>query len=627
MVVHKGAVVLKVNSVYGSQQGDPLGGHFFALSMYDFMLRLATKFPEACISWIVDDLTVSDKQGRLLEVAEFIRSVGPEYGLFKNDTKGEIYSPEATRVPQWRPHERFIRGFGYSHAVSGFDKLLGAPLGEEELERRQAVVIVGALLQPAKQLKRIQEAQLEFVLLKYCVCTVSMHLCRLLEPHVLHEALQCHEEVIKSQLERIMAFYGQAIRLSNSDWEWAKLPVRNNGGMGLHDLPLIKEAAYMAAMGAVARRATAVHIDTGSIAAHKVRAWFDDSNDGFEEALAKLADKVNTGDAPHPVCPSLAALETMPGQSKLAEELYKQKRIDLMAEPMTRQDRAWKRSRCQFGAGEWLNSIPMLKRFKCKSLVFKVMLHVWLGVLMSIAEGIGSCVGCGEVADRSRALLNGRHFMTKCHKGRRIAIHDRVRDVICQMYKSLNVGAEIEVGGLYAVLRSNGEYRPADVLVPVSGSNRDRALALDVTITDPTTRSSLEKECDVFALRAAEQAHRKKMQVHERHERLVAPTRLPFYKVPLAFETTGAMGKATQSWWQSVRELEADRRGMGETTSRMQLGLEHTWSANNFATFWLQSISMAHAREQADSILLWVNKCQSCNGSVGWVDTADFGSH
>ena len=317
----------------------------------------------------------------------------------------------------------------------------------------------------------------------------------------------------------------------------------------------------------------------------------------------------------------------MPGQAKLAEELYKQKRMELMAEPMTRQDRAWKRSRCQFGAGEWLNSIPMLKRFQCKSLVFKVMLHVWLGVLLSIAEGIGRCVGCGEVADRSRALLNGRHFMTKCHKGRRIATHDRVRDVVCQMYRSLRVGAEIEVGGLYAVLRSKGEYRPADVLVPLSGSNRDRALALDVTITDPTTRSSLEKESDVFALRAAEHAHRRKMQVHERHERMVAPTQLPFYKVPLAFETTGAMGKATQSWWQSVRKLEADVRGVGETTSRMQLGLEHTWSANNFATFWLQSISMAHAREQADSILLWVNKCQPCNGSVGCVDAAEFGSH
>ena len=89
---------------------------------------------------------------------------------------------------------------------------------------------------------------------------------------------------------------------------------------------------------------------------------------------------------------------------------------------------------------------------------------------------------------------------------------------------------------------------------------------------------------------------------------------LPFYKVPLAFETTGAMGKETQEWWDSVKKLEADRRGMAETTSRMQQGLEHTWSANNFATYWMQSIAMVHAREQAESVLLWVNKCQSHHG-------------
>ena len=73
------------------------------------------------------------------------------------------------------------------------------------------------------------------------------------------------------------------------------------------------------------------------------------------------------------------------------------------------------------------------------------------------------------------------------------------------------MGTETEVGGLYAVLSSNGEYRPADVLVPLSASGRDKALALDVTITDPTTKSSLEKECDVFALRAAQKAHQTKM--------------------------------------------------------------------------------------------------------------------
>ena len=88
------------------------------------------------------------------------------------------------------------------------------------------------------------------------------------------------------------------------------------------------------------------------------------------------------------------------------------------------------------------------------------------------------------------------------------------------------------------------------------------------------------------------------------------PVELAFEKVLLEFETTGALGKETQQWWQSVLKWESEHRGVGETSSRMQLGLEHTWSANSFASFWLQSMSMAHFREQAEAVLLWVNKCQ-----------------
>ena len=92
VVIHEGKVVGEIKSVFGAQQGDPLGGHFFALSIYDFMAALLHRFPEAAISWIVDDLTVSDKQGNLVEVAKMIQEQGPEYGLFKNATKGEVYS-------------------------------------------------------------------------------------------------------------------------------------------------------------------------------------------------------------------------------------------------------------------------------------------------------------------------------------------------------------------------------------------------------------------------------------------------------------------------------------------------------------------------------------------------------
>ena len=77
VVMHKGQVAAEIDSVFGSQQGDPLGGHYFALSIYDFAKQLKDTHPTACISWIVDDLTVTDTQGQLAEMAETIEVDGP----------------------------------------------------------------------------------------------------------------------------------------------------------------------------------------------------------------------------------------------------------------------------------------------------------------------------------------------------------------------------------------------------------------------------------------------------------------------------------------------------------------------------------------------------------------------
>ena len=91
--MHKGAMVWEIASVHGSQQGDrsPWGPPL-ALAIYVFMLKLKETFPEACISWIVDDLTVSAKQGQLRDLAEVVHTQGPDYGLFKHSTKGEFFS-------------------------------------------------------------------------------------------------------------------------------------------------------------------------------------------------------------------------------------------------------------------------------------------------------------------------------------------------------------------------------------------------------------------------------------------------------------------------------------------------------------------------------------------------------
>ena len=611
VVMHAGGVVGEIESVFGTQQGDPLGGHFFALSIFQFMANLQSKFPESCVSWIVDDLTVSDTQDVLGKVAEFIKVEGPEYGLFKNDTKGEFYSPHGAKPENvdWKPNAVITEQYGYSHAVKGFKLLLGAPFGEENFEREQAELQVLKLLKNATCIKRIQDRQLEFVLLRYCVATVPMHLCRMVEPHIVARGLHRHEVVVREQLQRIAADAGQQIVLSPQDWAWAKLPVRE-GGLGLQDLPLISEVAFMAAMGAVARRASKVHHSTGSVAAQKVRAWFDDDNDQFERALAKVAEKVNKGDAAKPICPSLPSLESMPSQKILSTPIYVQRRKELLQEPMTREDRAWKLSCGQFGAGIWLNCIPMLKRFVCASSVFAVMLQIRLGLWLKSAELITQCK-CGDEATRSRAMQNGRHWMTVCKKAQRGLCHDAVRDVIHRMYRiELKVATEVEVAGLFSQLKSDGQHRPADVLVPASASEGGVAQALDVVVTDPTSKSGLRLHSDKVPLKAASEAYMRKMQGYRRQLEIAGQAGLPFVKVPLAFETTGAMGEETQQWWQSVLRLESEQRGDMLLPSRRELGEDHTWTANSFVSFWLQSISMAHARKQAESVMLWVGKCQ-----------------
>ena len=81
---------------------------------------------------------------------------------------------------------------------------------------------------------------------------------------------------------------------------------------------------------------------------------------------------------------------------------------------------------------------------------------------------------------------------------------------------------------------------------------------------------------------------------------------LPFIKAPLVFETTGAMGKETQKWWKEVCKMEKDQRGEGETTSRRERGLDWTFTANGFASYWLQSFSMSMARTMAESIIAFI---------------------
>ena len=338
-----------------------------------------------------------------------------------------------------------------------------------------------------------------------------------------------------------------------------------------------------------------------------VRAWFDNNSD-FERMLAKLADSVNkeSRDAPQPLCPSLAALETMPDQHALSAVLFSRRKDALLADGrLSNEDSAWFLSCCQFNAGSWLNSIPSLGCFQVGSIEFRTMLRIRLGLKLACAERVTCCKCEAPVAP---SFKNGRHWMTVCRNSHRTLLHNGTRDLIAKMYRSLGVAADTEVKGLYLQLTSHGEYKPADVLVPASATEDGKAWALDVAYVDPTCPTYLARRSHKKALEAAKKRHEEKMSTHRKQAGEAGVLGLAFVKKPLVIEATGGMGKETQKWWDTVLALERLRRQPGDPTSRRDLGLEHTWSANKHSTFWLQSISMQYARAQASSVLTLVAK-------------------
>ena len=137
----------------------------------------------------------------------------------------------------------------------------------------------------------------------------------------------------------------------------------------------------------------------------------------------------------------------------------------------------------------------------------------------------------------------------------------------------------------------------------------DKAMALDVAITDPTNKSALDKHSDKIPLVAAAGRHQQKLTTHNQAVQEAGPTGLAFVKVPLVFETTGAMGKETKKWWDSIKTRDKNLHEFGPQSRRAN-GLTHTWNANSFVTFWQQSIAVAHARAQAESISQRIGVCQ-----------------
>jgi hypothetical protein len=609
-VLHQGRVAYVISSQVGSHQGDPLGGHYYSLSDYEFMEGLLDIDSNLAISWIVDDLTVSGTFASLHKVAQYIELRGAPFGLFPNRTKSHFYSPIHAASPTYNPDcgperhpRRKLTDMGIRLSPNGIDKLRGAPIGTPDHEQERATAITTELMQPVAHLHKLRDPQLEYCILRYCVATRPLHLARALPPDRLTGAHTVWEAAVKPELERILSVPTDKVQLADPDWRLAKLPVKH-GGSGIGNFPLVSVAAYLATLGHVLRHARKEATDLQHAASTVVASAITTRNTDLNALLAHTAEAVDGQASSNPILPTIDTFAEMPPTKRIAAKLYSNEFKLLLADPeLSPAKRAWHLSCAQFNAGAWLNAIPSIKIFKATANVFRSMLQIRMGLNLSHSNSMAKCP-CGE--GPNILTRKGWHFMHMCkHSKAMVGPHDAIRNAIGAMYRELKVPAALEQGGLYGTWDPQNQYlRPADVLVYAHESLDDlhpgKDVALDVTIADPVNPRHISNlRTASVPLAAAKAAHQEKLKKFR-----TASNRQPvvdFAFQPLAFELTGAMGTETQTWWRKLQkwQFEDTNEHGGATHSRRPNRLDRTWAANNFATFHRQRISFAFARRQA----------------------------
>ena len=469
-------------------------------------------------------------------------------------------------------------------------------MGTDAFRQRAANKRTQEKMADSRQLHRIQDAQIEYSLLKHCICTRITHLCRTLPPDLMTDALATYEAAIKAECRR--QFKAQNT-LTDFQFQLAKQPVRGIG-MGLQDLPLTKDAAYVSAQGALARLANTLN-DRDAFRQVLINQSIDDK---LRDTISDLATRINDDqDANSNLCPSHDAIKEMPSQHVLSSKLYKLKEEELISLAADPADKAWLRSLSGFNSGGWLAAVPALKEFRMSSASFRTACQLRLMLPLTATHDLHTCACTDRTVTRDE-LKSGRHYITRCMKNLRTERHDAINKEARRMYRT-ELAAIVSLDPCYIITTANRE-RGADLVVPASVHGTSKDLALDFTVTSVDNKDIIRQGSANTQFKAADAAELRKMRQWEASlQRLNPPHTLasvPFEKVPLAMESTGAWGKGMQRWWKNQVLTRLEQLEEDPDKPRRAQGLPHTWSANTFGTYWLQRFSVTFQRHLAESI-------------------------
>jgi len=316
---------------------------------------------------------------------------------------------------------------------------------------------------------KLEDIQMELLLIRSCVGFPKFNFAlRTCHPDKIKDAMNAFENMMRNRLEFMIGS-----RLENWQRELSHLKCKY-GGIGI---PMVEKIAWSAYTGSLCQTYELQNkilfgkFDTGVAKSRLFAVTF-----AFMEWKTQYATKakISIDDV----------LNSKQPQFFLSKYVNEKVREDLLAKHDLEIHHRILLQRCSDDTANWTRALPLpWIGLAMTNGEYRTALQFHLGINVYNKQGVCSCKSkFPQISDKF-----GVHD-TFCTKGGRlVARHDRVRDLIYNEAKGVNISCEMEANNLL-----DNRDRPADILFANIPGYR-RRVCLDVTIVNAFQENPLEK--------------------------------------------------------------------------------------------------------------------------------------
>ena len=609
VMLWQGQVIDVVLNKFGVWQGAPLGMHGFGLgniklmqSLFNFSVthRMFDEDPgigPALPAWIADDLTLVTRRKNALSLIDYILMIAPKSRFTVSLSKSEVLvsGPADEGVKALCSD---IRQRGMTARRQGLRRLLGAPIGTRDFclqsdgHLQQATT---AAVKFVQAIATIGHSHAEYMLLRYCAASSLNHIPRLMDPDI----VKGYAEQLWTALEGGARSLLGTTKVTDLQFRVIGLPMRE-GGWGWVSAKQNLYLGHVGSAGAVAK-----FFNAAMATCPEMKHLLDQLRSSGSVIRSMMA--INEVVAPHarrvrfePL--DMRYIHVWPKQKKLANLYFNilANALEKDIAAVSRQAASWFASHRLRGGMAWLNVIPKLPQYQVSSELFRIMLGTATLVPVVGDMKVTKCV-CGYRT--ASQLCTGIHWFSSCSA---ITLSTTMHNEVAECWRSMLREAEQDVSDAESAnwFRQRPDLRPFDVVAGLRG--KSMLQGWDIGITDPTRVGRLPAGTDYFKKGAA--AARMASRKAGEYAVLVSMYGEPRPSIQhgvIVHEVSGGLGKKASNQLAEVLDIAKELK-IG--INYREEGAEHTWTANDFATKWVQRMSFTIVKFRAMTVLAGLRK-------------------